>query len=72
MAGCLVQRGRAPCVLEQSEQVAASWRAHYERLHLHTVKALSALPGIPFPQDAPRYVPRQGVVDYLTRYEAPN
>jgi cation diffusion facilitator CzcD-associated flavoprotein CzcO len=41
---------------------------HYERLHLHTVKSLSALPGLPFPPEAPRYVPRQGVVDYLDSY----
>ena len=70
VAGCLVQRGHTPSVIEKSEHVAASWRAHYERLHLHTVKALSALPGMPFPEDAPRYVSRQGVVDYLTRYAA--
>lgn len=68
VAGCLVQRGLRPRLLEKSHAVGAAWRAHYERLHLHTVKSLSALPGVPFPADAPRYVPRQGVVDYLVRY----
>ncbi len=68
VAGCLVQRGVRPLVIEREAHVAASWRAHYERLHLHTVKALSALPGMPFPEHAPRYVPRQGVVDYLSAY----
>jgi hypothetical protein len=34
---------------------------------MHTVKALSALPGVPFPARTPRYVPRQGAVDYLWR-----
>ncbi|MEQ1804682.1 MAG: NAD(P)/FAD-dependent oxidoreductase, partial [Burkholderiaceae bacterium] len=67
-AGCLVQRGVRPLVIEREAQVAASWRAHYERLHLHTVKTLSALPGMPFPEHTPRYVPRQGVVDYLSAY----
>ena len=43
---------------------------HYERLHLHTVKELSALPGLPFPASDPRYVPRQRVVDYLDAYAA--
>lgn len=70
VAGCLVQRGRAPQVIDQAERLASSWRAHYERLHLHTVKSHSALPGLPFPSQAPRYVPRQGVVDYLEAYAA--
>jgi cation diffusion facilitator CzcD-associated flavoprotein CzcO len=57
-------------VIEKAAQVGASWRNHYERLHLHTVKALSALPGLPFANHLPRYVPRQGVVDYLAAYAA--
>ena len=69
-AGALRQRGIAAHVIEQAAEPGASWRAHYERLHLHTVKTHSALPGLPFPADAPRYLPRQGVVDYLERYAA--
>jgi indole-3-pyruvate monooxygenase len=68
VAGCLVQRGLRPVVIEKAAAVAASWRGHYDRLHLHTVKALSALPGLPFPAACPRYVPRQGLVDYLLSY----
>jgi cation diffusion facilitator CzcD-associated flavoprotein CzcO len=68
IAGCLVQRGLRPLVIERAGGVAASWRSHYERLHLHTVKALSALPGRPFPDHYPRYVPRQALVDYLVAY----
>ena len=68
VAGCLVQRGVRPLVLERATALGAAWRNHYARLHLHTVKALSALPGRPFPDAAPRYVPRQGVVDYLEAY----
>ena len=68
VAGSLVQRGRTPLVVEQAEQVASSWRGHYERLHLHTVKQLSALPGVPFPDHCPRYVSRQALVDYLADY----
>ena len=70
VAATLKRKGRRPLVIEKATQVGASWRNHYERLHLHTVKALSALPGLPFPDDAPRYVPRQGVVDYLAAYAA--
>ena len=69
-AGCLIQRGLRPLVLERARELGASWRSHYERLHLHTVKTHSALPGLPFPASAPRYVSRQGVVDYLAAYAA--
>jgi len=70
VAATLKSKGRRPLVIEKSTQVGASWRNHYQRLHLHTVKALSALPGLPFPDEAPRYMPRQGVVDYLAAYAA--
>ena len=70
VAATLKGKGRTSLVIEKSTQVGASWRNHYERLHLHTVKALSALPGLPFPDAAPRYVPRRGVVDYLAAYAA--
>ncbi|WP_159590236.1 flavin-containing monooxygenase [Hydrogenophaga sp. BPS33] len=67
-AACLVQRGHSPWVIERAQNVGSSWRHHYERLHLHTVKTHSALPGMPFRDEAPRYVSRQGVVDYLSAY----
>ncbi|HSC65458.1 MAG TPA: NAD(P)/FAD-dependent oxidoreductase [Caldimonas sp.] len=70
VAATLKDKGRRVLVVEKASQVGASWRNHYTRLHLHTVKALSALPGLPFPDAAPRYVPRQGVVDYLAAYAA--
>ncbi len=70
VAATLIKRGCRPLVIEKSGQVGASWRNHYERLHLHTVKSLSALPGLAFPAEQPRYVPRQGVVDYLDAYAA--
>lgn len=67
-SACLGQLGIQACVLERSDSVGASWRSHYRRLHLHTVKELSALPGLPFPAKAPRYVPREQVVRYLEDY----
>lgn len=67
-AACLQQAGLRPCVLEKGQAVGTSWRSHYRRLHLHTVKELSALPGLAFPAEAPRYVPRAQVVDYLEAY----
>ena len=67
-SACLGQLGIQACVLERGDSVGASWRSHYRRLHLHTVKELSALPGLPFPAQAPRYVPREQVVRYLEDY----
>ena len=55
-------------ILEQTGDVAHSWMRHYERLHLHTDKAHSELPYLPFPADYPRYPSRQQVVDYLHGY----
>jgi indole-3-pyruvate monooxygenase len=68
VAGCLKQRGIAALVLDAAGQVGSAWRTHYERLHLHTHKGGSALPGLPFPSDYPRYASRQQVVDYLESY----
>ena len=45
----LRRRGLHPVVLERGEQVGTSWRAGYDRLHLHTVRGLSGLPGFANP-----------------------
>ena len=49
-AAALGNRGISAAVLEQADHVAAAWRKHYDRLHLHTAKAHSALPGLPMPK----------------------
>lgn len=68
IAACLRARGVSPVVLERGRGVGESWRRHYRRLHLHTVKELSALPGMPFSEDVPRYPSREQVVEYLEGY----
>ena len=70
VAACLRQQGVGHDIVSRDDSVAASWRRHYERLHLHTIKRHSALPGMPWPVSAPRYPSRQQVVDYLERYAA--
>jgi cation diffusion facilitator CzcD-associated flavoprotein CzcO len=67
-AACLRKAGLDFVILEKEQQVATSWRKHYERLHLHTVKRFSALPFMPFPKDYPRYVPRASAVAYFEAY----
>jgi len=57
-------------VLEQADRVAASWRRHYDRLHLHTHKRQSELPGLPMPAHYPKYPSRDQLVAYLEDYAA--
>lgn len=70
VAACLQQQGITPLVLEREATVGSAWHRHYDRLHLHTARETSHLPGLPFPDDWPRYVPRAQVVAYLDRYAA--
>ncbi len=65
VAACLRRHGGAYQMVTRGDSVAAAWRRHCERQHLHTVKRHSALPGMPWPASAPRYPSRQQVVDYL-------
>lgn len=68
-AAALRARGVPSLVLER-DTVAASWRGHYDRLHLHTVRWLSHLPGYRIPREEGRWVSRDGVIRYLERYAA--
>ncbi len=56
-------------VIEKQSQVAAPWRNHYDRLHLHTNKRVSNLPYKKFDKTIPRYPSRRQVVDYLENYQ---
>jgi cation diffusion facilitator CzcD-associated flavoprotein CzcO len=67
-AACLNRTGSSFEILEATDVVGASWRQHYDRLHLHTPKSSSALPGLAMPRDWPRYPARDQVVAYLERY----
>jgi putative flavoprotein involved in K+ transport len=67
-AAALRHRGLSPLVLERSERLGTSWRNHYDRLHLHTTRRLSALPGLAIPRAYGRWVGRDDVVRYLERY----
>ena len=70
VAACLKQRSRPFVLIEQSDKVAAAWRQHYDRLHLHTSRSLSGLPDLPMPRSYPRYPGRDQVVAYLEQYAA--
>ena len=68
IAGRLQKRGIAFEIIERFGRVGNSWHEHYERLHLHTVKEMSHLPFLPFPDDYPRYVPRDLLCAYFKDY----
>ncbi|WP_285105268.1 NAD(P)/FAD-dependent oxidoreductase [Promicromonospora sp. MEB111] len=67
-AAALKARGADVTVLEKSEHVGNAWRHHYDRLHLHTTRGLSRLPGLAIPREYGRWVARDDVVRYLEAY----
>ncbi len=67
-AAALRQAGIPAVILERAEAIGASWRGHYDRLHLHTVRWLSALPGLPIPRREGRWVSRDAFIAYLESY----
>ncbi|MFF2010220.1 flavin-containing monooxygenase [Streptomyces sp. NPDC058195] len=68
VAASLRELGVRAVVLEKSGQVGASWRGHYDRLHLHTTRRRSALPGLALPRRFGRWVSRDDMVRYLDKY----
>ncbi|MFC4762779.1 flavin-containing monooxygenase [Dyella koreensis] len=69
-AAMLSRQGLRATILEKADTVGAVWRRHYDRLHLHTDRGHSALPGLPMPRHYPRYPSRAQVVAYLESYAA--
>lgn len=57
-------------LIEKGPKAGWSWHNHYERLHLHTIKELSHLPFVPFPESYPRYVSRKDFASYMEDYVA--
>jgi putative flavoprotein involved in K+ transport len=68
-AAAMLQRaGVETVVLDRAPAIANSWRGHYDRLHLHTVRWLSHLPGYRIPRRFGPWVARDDVVRYLESY----
>lgn len=68
-AARLSTMGQDYTIIEKSKYVGNAWRAHYDRLCLHTVNALSHLPLLPFPEGYPQYVHKDQLVDYFEQYK---
>jgi putative flavoprotein involved in K+ transport len=64
----LVAAGQPVTLLERADRVGAAWAGRYDSLHLHTVRWLSGLPGLPIPKSFGRWVARDDLVRYLEAY----
>ena len=55
-------------IIEQTSKIAPKWHQHYDRLHLHTVKKLSNLPFLKFPEAYPKYISKDDLILYYENY----
>jgi len=67
VANELRRRGCTYRVLER-DSVGTSWLHHYDRLHVHTLKQISGLPGLPMPPSYPRFPSGRQFQAYLAWY----
>jgi cation diffusion facilitator CzcD-associated flavoprotein CzcO len=68
VAACLRRRGVDVLVVDRGAAVGDSWRSRYDRLHLHTPRVQSALPGLRIPRRYGRWVAKDDVAAYLRQY----
>lgn len=64
----MLQRAGEQVVVLERLEVGSLWASRYDRLHLHTVRWLSGLPGLPMPRSYGKWPARDRVVDYLRAY----
>jgi len=60
--------GYAVIVIDKADSVGSSWSHHYDRLHLHTARTMSSLPGRVIPKKYGRWVARDDFRAYLADY----
>jgi len=70
MAAELARAGITAVVIDKAGEVGSSWAHHYDRLHLHTTRSLSSLPGMTIPRSNGRWVARDDFRAYLRDYAA--
>ena len=68
----LGRAGFAVTVIDKASEVGSSWSRHYDRLHLHTARTLSSLPGRVMPRRYGRWVARDDFRAYLAEYARVN
>ncbi|MGZ4506615.1 MAG: flavin-containing monooxygenase [Blastococcus sp.] len=68
VTACLRRRGIDVLAVDRGAAVGDSWRQRYDRLHLHTPRVQSALPGLRIPRRFGRWVAKDDVAEYLRLY----
>jgi cation diffusion facilitator CzcD-associated flavoprotein CzcO len=68
VAGRMRKQNISFVMVEQAKDLVSSWRGHYDRLCLHTVRQLSHLPHLPIPESYPTYLPRLSLIEYFESY----
>src|SRR6478735_396647 len=68
VAACLRRKGVDALVLDRGEAAGDSWRHRYDRLHLHTPRIQSALPGLRMPASLGKWVAKDDMADYVRGY----
>ncbi|KAL7117845.1 hypothetical protein ACP275_03G098300 [Erythranthe tilingii] len=68
-SACLNLKNIPNIVLEREDCCASLWKKRaYDRLKLHLDKQFCELPNMPFPSNAPTYIPRKDFIQYLDGY----
>ena len=62
--------GYSVIAIDKADSVGSSWSKHYDRLHLHTSRGMSSLPGRRMPRRYVRWVARDDFRSYLADYAA--
>ncbi|SFS02087.1 Predicted flavoprotein CzcO associated with the cation diffusion facilitator CzcD [Microbacterium sp. cf046] len=68
VAACLKDWGVDALVVDRSRGAGDSWRGRYDRLHLHTPRIQSALPGLRISETSGRWVAKDDMAGYVRRY----
>jgi len=66
--GHALQQRTIDYVILEQDKIGNVWSRHYDRLHLHTLKQVSGLPGLSIPKDYPDFPSAAQVQAYLVQY----
>ena len=68
----MLQRAGEPVIVLERGEIGAAWTTRYDRLHLHTVRWLSCLPGYRMPRAYGKWPSKDRVLEYLQDYAVRN
>jgi len=71
-AACLRRKGIEALVVDRGDRVGQTWSTRYDRLHLHTPRIQSAMPGLRMPRRFGTWVAKDDMAHYLRVYARRN